>query len=113
VENTHYFRKLPLTNLFPSNHHGLYMYGMNIKLCIFLTFCEHHCIDFYQTSITFVTDSFIYGKWDHQVWCVRHQKYFVPFQLNLPDVNSSALEGVKHSAVLQVLHDTKRFNFSV
>jgi len=34
TESTHYFRKLPLTKLFPSNHRGLYMYGMNIKLCI-------------------------------------------------------------------------------
>lgn len=32
-----------------------------------------------------------------------HQKYFVPFQLNLPDVKSSALEGDKHTAV-QVLY---------
>jgi hypothetical protein len=31
----------------------------------------------------------------------------------LPDVKSSALEGVKHTAVLQVLYDTKRFNFSL
>jgi hypothetical protein len=31
----------------------------------------------------------------------------------LPDVKSSDLEGVNHTAVLQVLHDTKRLNFSL
>jgi hypothetical protein len=41
--------------------------------------------------------------------CTKHILF--SFQLNLPDVKIIALEGDKHTAVLQVLYDTERFNF--